>query len=38
MKDKGRQFGLKIVEQTTAYYTLFNEQHSDTTCRQVGLF
>jgi hypothetical protein len=26
------------LEQTTEYYTPFNEQHSDTTCRQVGLF
>ena len=34
-EDKGRQFGLKsrkrseIAEQTTEYYTPFNEQHND---------
>ena len=41
---KGDNLALKsrkrseIKEQTTEYYTPFNEQHSDTTCRQVGLF
>ena len=28
----------EIAEQTTEYYTSFNEQHSDTTCRQVVYF
>jgi hypothetical protein len=39
-EEKGRQFGLKshkrskIAEQTTEYYTPFNNQHSDMTCWQ----